>query len=123
MRGHSVADVDSGKTMDPLMAFGGDDKQYFGTGPNVLGWGMAAAFVLQGVLNEELFLQPAFSGEMFLIFAKVYPFLKELREKMNDPNVLSSIEKVITRTKAGRDRLQFMIKRVETMRQKRAQMK
>jgi thiamine pyrophosphate-dependent acetolactate synthase large subunit-like protein len=39
-----VADVDSGKAMDPLMAFGGDDKQYFGTGPNVLGWGMAAAF-------------------------------------------------------------------------------
>jgi thiamine pyrophosphate-dependent acetolactate synthase large subunit-like protein len=39
-----VADVDSGKTMDPLMAFGGNDKQYFGTGPNVLGWGMAAAF-------------------------------------------------------------------------------
>jgi thiamine pyrophosphate-dependent acetolactate synthase large subunit-like protein len=39
-----VADVDSGKTMDPLMAFGGDDKRYFGTGPNVLGWGMAAAF-------------------------------------------------------------------------------
>ena len=38
-----VADVDSGKTMDPLMAFGGNDKQYFGTGPNVLGWGMAAA--------------------------------------------------------------------------------
>ena len=26
------------------MAFGGDEKHYFGTGPNVLGWGMAAAF-------------------------------------------------------------------------------
>jgi thiamine pyrophosphate-dependent acetolactate synthase large subunit-like protein len=39
-----VADVDSGKTMDPLMTFGGNDKQYFGTGPNVLGWGMAAGF-------------------------------------------------------------------------------
>ena len=39
-----VADVDSGKTMDALMAFGGDQKQYFGTGPNVLGWGMAAGF-------------------------------------------------------------------------------
>ena len=37
-----VTDVDSGKTMDPLMSFGGDDKPYFGTGPNVLGWGMAA---------------------------------------------------------------------------------
>ncbi len=26
------------------MSFGGTDKKYFGTGPNVLGWGMAAAF-------------------------------------------------------------------------------
>ena len=39
-----VCDVDSGKTIDPLMSFGGADKQYIGTGPNVLGWGMAAAF-------------------------------------------------------------------------------
>ena len=29
----------SGKTMDPLMSFGGADKQYIATGPNVLGWG------------------------------------------------------------------------------------
>ncbi len=39
-----VNDVDSGKSMDQLMSFGGDDKPYFSTGPNVLGWGMAAAF-------------------------------------------------------------------------------
>ena len=39
-----VADVDSGKTMDQVMSFGGADKQYFGTSPNVLGWGMAAGF-------------------------------------------------------------------------------
>jgi thiamine pyrophosphate-dependent acetolactate synthase large subunit-like protein len=39
-----VADVDSGKTMDPLMNFGGEDKPYISTGPNILGWGMAAAF-------------------------------------------------------------------------------
>jgi thiamine pyrophosphate-dependent acetolactate synthase large subunit-like protein len=39
-----VCDVDSGKTMDPLLSFGGTDKQYMGTGPNVLGWGLAAAF-------------------------------------------------------------------------------
>jgi acetolactate synthase I/II/III large subunit len=39
-----VADVDSGRNMDPLMSFGGDDKTYIGTGPNVLGWGMAGAF-------------------------------------------------------------------------------
>jgi hypothetical protein len=86
-------------------------------------WGMAAAFVLQGVLNEDLFLQPPVSGEMFLILAKVSPFLKELREKMNDPHIFANIEKVATRTKWGRDRLQFVIKRVETIRQKRAESK
>jgi hypothetical protein len=86
-------------------------------------WGMAAAFVLHGVLNEELFLQPAFSGEMFLIYAKVHPFLKELREKMGDPEIFGNIEKVITRTKWGRDRLQFTLKRVETMRQRAAEVK
>ena len=37
-----VCDVDSGKRMDPIMSFGGDDKRYIGTGPNILGWGMAA---------------------------------------------------------------------------------
>jgi thiamine pyrophosphate-dependent acetolactate synthase large subunit-like protein len=37
-----VCDVDSGKSMDAVMSFGGGDKQYIGTGPNVLGWGMAA---------------------------------------------------------------------------------
>src|SRR5262249_24486888 len=39
-----VCDVDSGKTIDPLLSFGSADKHYIGTGPNVLGWGLAAAF-------------------------------------------------------------------------------
>ncbi|HEY3973322.1 MAG TPA: hypothetical protein VGM18_09980 [Candidatus Sulfotelmatobacter sp.] len=82
-------------------------------------WGIVASLVLTGALNEELFLQPPFSGEMFLIFAKIYPYLKEIRAKMDDPNIFLSIEKAITRTKWGRDRLQFTLKRVETMRERR----
>ena len=39
-----VGDIDSGRLMETAMSFGGDGKNYFGTGPNVLGWGMAAAF-------------------------------------------------------------------------------
>jgi benzoylformate decarboxylase len=38
-----VADVDSGKTMDPFMSFGGSDKTYLTTSPAAFGWGMAAA--------------------------------------------------------------------------------
>lgn len=83
-------------------------------------WSMAAAFVLQGALNEELFLQPAVSGEMYFIFAKVQPFLKELREKIGDPHFFGNIEKVINSSKFGRDRLKFTLKRLEMMRQKRA---
>ena len=83
-------------------------------------WSMAASFVLQGALNEELFLQPAASGEMFFVFAKVQPFLKELREKIGDPHLFGNIEKVIAGSKFGRERLKFTLKRVEMMREKRA---
>jgi hypothetical protein len=81
-------------------------------------WGMVASFVNQGALNEQLFLAPGFSGEMFLIYAKIHPFLKELRAKLNDPNAFKELETAVTRTKWGRDRLQFMIQRVATMRER-----
>jgi hypothetical protein len=83
-------------------------------------WSMAASFVLQGVLNADLFLQPAISGEMFVLFAKVHPFLKELREKAGDPHMFGNIEKVIMSTKFGRERLKFMLKRLEMTREKLA---
>jgi hypothetical protein len=83
-------------------------------------WSMAAAFVLQGALNEDLFLQPAVSGEMYFLFAKVQPFLKELREKIGDPHFFGNIEEVINGSKFGRDRLKFTLKRIEIMRAKRA---
>jgi hypothetical protein len=57
-------------------------------------WGIVTSFVLAGVLNEELFLQPAFSGELFVLYAKIHPLVKELR-------------------------LEFMRKRVEMLREKR----
>lgn len=81
-------------------------------------WGMTASLVLQGALSEELFLRPSSSGEMFVMFGKVYPFLKDLREKLGDPEVFLDVEKVITDTKWGRERLKFILKRIETWREK-----
>jgi hypothetical protein len=86
-------------------------------------WGIVTSFVLQGVLNEDLFLQPGFSGELFVIYAKIHPFGKELREKLKDPEAFLNLEKAVTRTKWGKNRLQFMIKRIEVMRQKIAEQK
>ncbi len=86
-------------------------------------WSMAASFVLHGVLNEELFIQPAVSGEMYFLLAKVHPFLAELRDKLGDPHFFRNIEKVIMHSKFGRERLKLTLKRVETMRQKQAERK
>jgi hypothetical protein len=88
----------------------------FGTPENnwlrqVLGyWGMASSLVHHGALNREMFLEPSFCGEMVLIYAKVKPFLKELREKMKNPEFLMGIESLIMGSKKGRE----FLKRMET---------
>lgn len=84
-------------------------------------WGMAASFVLRGALNQDMFLEPGVSGEMFLVFGKIHPFLPELREKLNDPHAYKNIEDVIKGTKWGRERLKLTTKRLATMREKMAE--
>ena len=76
-------------------------------------WDMAAALVLHGTIHSELFLEGGVSGEMFFIYAKIQPMLKELREKMQSPGLFLNVEKVITSSKAGRERLKMITARVE----------
>lgn len=77
-------------------------------------WDMAASFVMRGVLNEELFFDGC--AEMWFVLAKVQPFLNEGREKAGIPQGFMRVEKVATRTKAGRERLKTSLKRAETRR-------
>ena len=77
-------------------------------------WDMAASFVMRGALNEDLFFDSG--AEMWFTLAKVYPFLKEVRDKALTPTYLARVEKLATRTKNGRDRLETMVKRVEARR-------
>ena len=79
-------------------------------------WELAASLVVHGTLNETLFLEPAFSGEMFLIFAKIHPFLKEVREKMQNPRMLANVETIIKKSKATRERLKFVEQRLAARR-------
>jgi hypothetical protein len=64
--------------------------------------------VHRGALNRELFLEPSFCGEMVLIYAKVKPLLKELREKMKNPEFLAGIESLIMSSKKSREFLTRM---------------
>ena len=79
-------------------------------------WELAASLVVHGTVNETLFLEPAFSGEMFLIFAKLHPFLQDVREKMQNPALLANVEQVITQSKAGRERLKVVEQRLAARR-------
>jgi len=71
-------------------------------------WNLAASLALAGTVSEDLFLEPSFSGEMFLIYAKLRPFLKELRSKMKNPHIFGNVEKLITGTKKGRELLAML---------------
>jgi hypothetical protein len=79
-------------------------------------WEMAASFVLHGALNRDLFLEPSFSGEMFVIFGKVEPFLKELREKMQNPAIFGNVEKLIATSAGAPERLKQTQERLAMMR-------
>ena len=75
-------------------------------------WELAASLAVHGAVNETLFLEPAFSGEMFLVFAKLHPFLKEVREKTQNPRMLANVEAVIKKSKASQERLKAVEQRV-----------
>ena len=79
-------------------------------------WELAASLVVHGTVNETLFLEPACSGEMFLIFAKLHPFLQELREKLQNPRMLANVEKIIKKSKATQERLKALEQRLAARR-------
>jgi hypothetical protein len=80
-------------------------------------WSMVASLTLSGAINQELVLDPSFSGEMFFIFAKIKPFLGDLREKMKNPRMFANIEKLITGSKQGREWLKYVEGQVATRRE------
>jgi hypothetical protein len=82
-------------------------------------WGIAVSFVLNGVVNEKLFFQLSFCGELYFIFAKVRPFLPEIREKMNNPELFLNMEKAILGSKIARAQFAKVEARVSAMRQQK----
>jgi hypothetical protein len=84
-------------------------------------WDMAAALVLHGTIHHELFLEGGVSGEMFFLYAKMQPILKDVREKMQSPGLFSNVEKVIMQSEAGRERLKTVSARVASRRKAMAE--
>jgi hypothetical protein len=58
-------------------------------------WDMAASFVLNGAIDEQMFNDA--NGEQLGVFAKMEPFLAEYRTRMGNPKYLSQLEEVVMR--------------------------
>lgn len=98
-------------------AFGSEQNAYFRQ--VVSYWEMAASFVLKGALNEELFLESG--GEMIFVFAKLHPFLPEIRARLNAPEFFSRVEQLLKRNANGRQKLKATLERVQMIGQLRRQ--
>jgi hypothetical protein len=66
-------------------------------------WDMAASFVNHGAIDAEMFTDTV--GEHIGVFAKIEPFLEELRTKWEMPDAFKHLEKVIYDTEGGKERL------------------
>lgn len=58
-------------------------------------WEMVASFIQSGVLNEELFFE---SGrELLFVYARIAPFLPDVRQAYGDPGAHANLEAVAQR--------------------------
>jgi hypothetical protein len=81
-------------------------------------WDMVAAFVSSGALAAQLIYDTC--QEMYFQYAKIQPYLAEFRKKMNLPEFLISIERLIEESEAGRRRLDVMRKSLSVLAETRS---
>lgn len=83
-------------------------------------WNMAASFVNHGAIDEEMFSEA--NGEHFVVFAKIEPFLSDLRETIGNPDILGNLEKLIMRQPDAKERLVKSREMMNRVRQARKEM-
>ncbi len=58
-------------------------------------WEVAAAMVNHGGIDESMFL--AANSEHLVVFAKLQPFINEIRETIGEPDYLANLEQLVGR--------------------------
>ncbi len=80
-------------------------------------WDMAAAFVNQGAIDEQMFNEA--NAEHAFIFAKIEPLLEELRA-MFGPLIVPNLEKLVMRMPDAKERMAQMREMSRKMAERRA---
>jgi hypothetical protein len=84
---------ESGKDIVRLMLSGQKQSAFYRM--VVSHWDVAASFVNNGGIDERLFLEG--NTEHIVVFAKLQPFISEVRETIGEPDYLSNLERLVMR--------------------------
>lgn len=75
-------------------------------------WEMAASFVARGAIDEDMFLDS--NGESLMVYAKIEPYVDEIRTLLGNPKYLINLEKVAMKQP---DAKEAMVRRRALLRQ------
>ena len=84
----------SGKEIVTLLLSGQKQSAYYRMVASH--WEMASALVSNGGIDEKMFLEA--HTEHLAVFAKLQPFIAEVREIIGEPDYLSYLEQLVMRT-------------------------
>lgn len=82
-------------------------------------WDMACSFVVHGALDEQMF--NAANGEHVGVYAKLEPFINEIRQKTGIPTYLQHLEQVVMNLPDAQERMTRMREMLKQMAAARAQ--
>ena len=82
-------------------------------------WDMACSFVVHGALDEGMF--NAANGEHIGVYAKLEPFINEIRQKSGIPTYLQHLEQVVMNLPDAAERMTRMREMLKQMAATRAQ--
>lgn len=76
-------------------------------------WEQAASLVTHGAIDETMFRDA--SGEYILVFARIEPFLPQLREAFGNPGFGANLEKLALGLPDARQRLDGTLQRMRSL--------
>jgi hypothetical protein len=82
-------------------------------------WEMAASLVNNGAIDEEMFNDA--NGEQMVVFAKIEPFLAEIRTTFDSPQAFQHLEKLVMRRPDAKERLNTLRERFKQFAAMRAE--
>ena len=76
-------------------------------------WDMAASFVNNGAIDEQMFNDAV--GEHMAVFAKIEPFLQELRAMYDSPEYMKNLEQLVMRRPGAKEKLAAVRERLRSI--------